>query len=580
MTDTLSISTSFTSLSMSRSSASPSVSPSLSPSASPSDASTLASLLVSPIATNLSSPPSPTPISAPLTAQEQAAKKQAERVTKRTKIIAEIHDTERHYSSSIARVVTEYLQPLRTNAGEWGLKMEQINLVFSNLEQLSMFHQTLCVKLAEALTPREVCAVFAKHADYLKMYTPYVNNYSEALKALQQLQDNRKFAKLCGEKKQSMGMDLMSYLIMPVQRIPRYELLLKELRRNLEPPTSATHGDSTDESVYLDETLAKIVSVAQKVNEAKREAERVSSLSAIAARVSHLDAAFPGGVSCDHRRVVKEGVLWKKSTFGKKGRNIFLFNDCLLWCSSYKYKGHVGLLELKAAASENTDDGNGEFCIEVSHPLIRTLYYCADSQYDRQQWLNAFTEAIDECKLLDPLLQNKFAAVVSAAGAMRHDRGLSISTNSRLKVDPTEPHSPASPTSPHPSTVEEEDEVSWEDNALKDEEEMKRQANSRRATSEVFTPRPPAISRAEEMQKAEVEEEKVQPPPASIRPSHSRQQSRVLDIKPKAPAANTSGRLVGAAVADMVEPSAWSSPVPAPYTAERAASTHHPSPSH
>ena len=342
--------------------------------------------------------------------------------------------------------MSEYLQPLRASAAEWGVKLEHVNTVFSNLEQLSMFHQALSVKLGEATTPRDVCTVFAKHADYLKMYTPYVNNYSEALKSLQQLQDNRKFAKFCAEKKQSMaGMDLTSYLIMPVQRIPRYELLLKELKRNLDPPADATSGDSTEESAYLDETLAKIVSVAQKVNEAKREAERVASLAAIATRVSHIDAAFPGGVSCDHRRVVKEGVLWKKSTFGKKGRNIYLFNDCLLWCSNYKYKGHVGLLELKAAASDHNDDGNGEFCIEVSHPLIRTLYYCAESQYDRQQWLNAFTEAVDECKQLDPLLQHKFAAVVSAAGLSRHDRGLSVSTNSRLKVDAMESASPASP---------------------------------------------------------------------------------------------------------------------------------------
>ena len=463
----------------------------------------------------------------------------------------------------MARVVAEYLVPLRSVAGEWGLKVELINAVFSNLEQLSMFHQALCVKLGEAATPREVCAVFCRHADYLKMYTPYVNNYSEALKALQQLHDNRKFSKLCAEKKQSMaGMDLTAYLIMPVQRIPRYELLLKELKRNLDPPaatatatataTDTAQGgssDATDESAYLDETLAKIVAVAHKVNEAKREAERVSSLAAIATRVSHIDAAFPGGVSCDHRRVVKEGVLWKKSTFGKKGRNIFLFNDCLLWCSNYKYKGHVGLLELKAVASEHTDDGNGEFCIEVSHPLIRTLYYCADSQYDRQQWLNAFTEAIDECKQLDPLLQHKFAAVVSAAGSgsgsSRHDRGLSVSTNSRLKVDPMESASPISPASPHPSRVEEEEEeeISWEDNALKGEEEEEKEQE--RAAHAASTVKPAGGKQPqEEKEKADGEhEEKVQPS-TSIRPAHSRQQSRVLDIKPKQPtvAANASAK--------------------------------------
>ena len=53
-----------------------------------------------------------------------------------------------------------------------------------------------------------------RFVDFLRMYIPYVNGYGEAMKALQGLQENRKWLKFAAEKKQQMGLDLMSFLIM------------------------------------------------------------------------------------------------------------------------------------------------------------------------------------------------------------------------------------------------------------------------------------------------------------------------------------------------------------------------------
>ena len=48
-----------------------------------------------------------------------------------------------------------------------------------------------------------------------------------------------KYLQKAKENTECRGLDLLSYLIMPVQRLPRYVLLLSELRKN----TSLKHAD-------------------------------------------------------------------------------------------------------------------------------------------------------------------------------------------------------------------------------------------------------------------------------------------------------------------------------------------------
>ena len=62
----------------------------------------------------------------------------------------------------------------------------------------------------------------------------------------------------------------MSYLIMPVQRVPRYELLLRELMRY----TPESHA----ERLTLCAALTKIQSIAHHINASARHAQEMSKL--------------------------------------------------------------------------------------------------------------------------------------------------------------------------------------------------------------------------------------------------------------------------------------------------------------
>jgi hypothetical protein len=76
-------------------------------------------------------------------------------------------------------------------------------------------------------TKDDVSRVIIKFADFLKMYTQFLNNYGKALETINAHRNNKKFQNFLADTRKKGGlMDITSYMIMPVQRIPRYELLL------------------------------------------------------------------------------------------------------------------------------------------------------------------------------------------------------------------------------------------------------------------------------------------------------------------------------------------------------------------
>jgi hypothetical protein len=66
------------------------------------------------------------------------------------------------------------------------------------------------------------------------------------------------------------SLDLASFLIMPIQRVPRYSMLLKDLAKHTWPE----HPDYS----ALKNATEKMESIAADLNEKKREAENFSSL--------------------------------------------------------------------------------------------------------------------------------------------------------------------------------------------------------------------------------------------------------------------------------------------------------------
>jgi len=94
-------------------------------------------------------------------------------------------------------------------------------------------------------------------------------------------------------------LNLEGYLLLPVQRIPRYRLLLEELLRST--PPSYEYVDDP-----LERGLSEISCLANNMNEGKRESESRRKLVRWQSRIK---GKFPSPLVQPHRRLIMDGPL-------------------------------------------------------------------------------------------------------------------------------------------------------------------------------------------------------------------------------------------------------------------------------
>ena len=96
----------------------------------------------------------------------------------------------------------------------------------------------------------ELGELFIKFAPKLQMYSAFVSTYTDRLGLLKRLgQKSKKWNKYLARARsvpQCRKLSLSSFLIMPVQRIPRYKMLLHELAKR----TPREHPDAADVDIH------------------------------------------------------------------------------------------------------------------------------------------------------------------------------------------------------------------------------------------------------------------------------------------------------------------------------------------
>ena len=76
----------------------------------------------------------------------------------------------------------------------------------------------------------DIAQVFAQVTPFFKVYKVYVNNFDTGLAVLGKAKaKNTKLEQFLWAARSKCGMDLESLMITPIQRIPRYEMMLAEL---------------------------------------------------------------------------------------------------------------------------------------------------------------------------------------------------------------------------------------------------------------------------------------------------------------------------------------------------------------
>ncbi|CAM5131596.1 unnamed protein product [Natator depressus] len=202
--------------------------------------------------------------------------------------------------------------------------------IFSNICSIYCFHQQFLLPELEKRMqewdryPR-IGDILQKLAPFLKMYGEYVKNFDRAMELVNTWMERSAHFKLIVHQIQMEeacgNLTLQQHMLEPVQRIPRYQLLLKGYLQRLPPGAP----DSRD----AEKSLQLIATAAEHSNAAIRKMERMHSL----LKVYELLGGEEDIVSPTNE-LIKEGHILKLSA--KNGttqdRYLILFNDRLLCC--------------------------------------------------------------------------------------------------------------------------------------------------------------------------------------------------------------------------------------------------------
>jgi len=270
--------------------------------------------------------------------------------------------TEESYIQNLDILLNRYVAPLRQAATSddegFIISTKEVDKIFSReLSMLYTMHSQLLKEIREANNTTSFVDAFVSFVPYLKTYTLYVNNFVNSNKALMEytksnpklqkfIQDtheklNREFMEEAGDSEKlsenQTQVDLRALLIMPIQRLPRYELLLRDLAKR----TTDKEVDQTK----LEKLLKDVQKVNHHINEAKRKDENTSKLVEIQNAIKSIDKAF---TLFDRmgRKFVREGSLEIRELIFMDTKKVhfirgyvFLFDDLLVLTKPKKSGG-------------------------------------------------------------------------------------------------------------------------------------------------------------------------------------------------------------------------------------------------
>ncbi|KAK2946918.1 putative RhoGEF domain containing protein [Blattamonas nauphoetae] len=169
------------------------------------------------------------------------SEKVAKRAQQRVFILAEILSTEKTYVAQLQAFHDVFSEPCRSRREQLSLSEMDIKSIFSQLTVILSTNLELLKQLQVSIEENGgegVGKEIASMSVYLRCYTPSINNYTNSQNTIAELQKNnkafRKFLMECSQDPASLNFPIESFLILPVQRLPRYKMLIKQLLKNTE----------------------------------------------------------------------------------------------------------------------------------------------------------------------------------------------------------------------------------------------------------------------------------------------------------------------------------------------------------
>mmetsp|Transcript_12481 Transcript_12481/g.25415 ORF Transcript_12481/g.25415 Transcript_12481/m.25415 type:complete len:1063 (+) Transcript_12481:142-3330(+) len=260
--------------------------------------------------------------------------------------------------------------------------------IFSNIELIYRLNQTFLMNLEDK--PKQVGQTFHDFAQYFKMYMPYVQNHDHATAKLSELmKQSRSFRNALSKQEKEAKSPLQSLLILPIQRIPRYKLLLETLIKNTHPSNPSYSGLKKDLDV-IKKVAAHIDSSITSREEAKKLAE--------------IQGLFHGNVElvAPHRKFIMRQKMKKVTKSGTLvDREFFLFNDMLLYgtddvtFSKQLRLRQVMPIDKSFLLSEVQKYGQSGHLLYVSSS-VKNITISFHKEADKEKWKRSLTACMEK----------------------------------------------------------------------------------------------------------------------------------------------------------------------------------------
>ncbi|XP_074525297.1 guanine nucleotide exchange factor DBS isoform X2 [Halichoeres trimaculatus] len=241
---------------------------------------------------------------------------------RRRHIMTELIETERLYVEELQSIMEGYFAELDNSELSHLIPPcleNKRDVLFGNLPEIYEFHnKTFLRELVNcAEKPELVGTCFLKRKEELQVYEKYCQNKPRSEVLWRQCGDSLFFQEC--QKKLDHKLSLDAYLLKPVQRITKYQLMLKEMLK-------CNKGEGT---VELEEALATMLDIIKSVNDSMHQI----AITGFEGNLSELGKLLMQGsfnVWTDHKK--GHSKVKDLARFKPMQRHLFLYDKMLLFC--------------------------------------------------------------------------------------------------------------------------------------------------------------------------------------------------------------------------------------------------------
>ncbi|EDR28796.1 FYVE, RhoGEF and PH domain-containing protein, putative [Entamoeba dispar SAW760] len=244
---------------------------------------------------------------------------------KRKMVCKEIYETEISYITSLGICENFYYRKMIKETSPFHAEdVKQIFLYYDEILRCNREFASMVIKSWKDKTFEDsIGELFLNFSPFFIVYRNFLINHNKAFTLLTKLEEDTKLKRYLEncqyQISTNQNLDLRDYLIMPVQRLPRYNLLLTDLLKN----TPTNHCDYQN----IIKALEVMKEVTTKVNESistNKQQQKLFDLRSKLAKRNGFEVIEP------HRILLSEETIIQFTHNGRSRRGLILFNDCIL----------------------------------------------------------------------------------------------------------------------------------------------------------------------------------------------------------------------------------------------------------